>query len=138
MAVITAFEFHRQLPAGKSARQPDGAHARFRSRTDQPHHLDRRYGIDDQFRKLHLAGRWRSKTSAQFKHGSNGIDHRLRTVPEEQRTPGAHIVDVCVAIYIEDVRAVGSGNESRRAADGSKGPDWRIHTARNALFRTRE
>ena len=50
----------------------------------------------------------------------------------DHRTPRKHIVDVLVAIGIEDIGAVGSLHETRRSANRFEGSDWRIDATRNA------
>ena len=49
MAVVAAGELDDHVPAGEPAGQADGAHRRLGAGADHPHHLDRRYGVNDQF-----------------------------------------------------------------------------------------
>ncbi len=37
-------------------------------------------------------------------------------VPEQQRSPGADVIDVLVAVHVEDVRALAARDERRIAA----------------------
>src|SRR4051812_19292633 len=53
---------------------------------------------------------------------------------EDERPPGADVVDVLVAIGIEEVRAESANDPGRLAADGPKPPDGGIHAAGNHLF----
>ena len=57
VAVVVAGELDDRIPPGEAAGQADGAHRRFGAGVDQPHHLDRRHGRDDQLGQLVLAPR---------------------------------------------------------------------------------
>jgi hypothetical protein len=57
-------------------------------------------------------------------------------VAEDQRPPGADIVDVALAVGIGDAGA-GTGNEeARRPADRTKSPHRRVHATRYVLLGT--
>ena len=62
------------------------------------------------------------------------VDHRRKTVAQDQRPPGTDVVDVFVAIDIEDVRSFAARDERRRAADAAKGADGGIDAAGNQLL----
>ena len=52
MAMIAAGELHDDIAAGEPAGQADRAHRRFGAARNEPHHFDRRHGIDDHLREF--------------------------------------------------------------------------------------
>ena len=64
-------------------------------------------------------------------------DLRVR-VAEDQRAPRADVVDVAVAVDVEEVRALAAVDEERRAADGAERAHGRVHAAREERRRLRE
>ena len=50
-------------------------------------------------------------------------------VPEDQRPPGEDVVDVAVAVDVDQVRALAALDEERRAADGPKCANGRADAA---------
>ena len=48
---------------------------------------------------------------------------------QNHRPPGAEVVDVPVAVGVDEPRALGALNKWRRAAHGVKGPHRRIDAA---------
>ena len=56
-------------------------------------------------------------------------------VAQEQRPPGADVVDVLVAVGVPDVRALAAHDEGRRAAHAAERPHRRIHAAGDGLLR---
>src|SRR4051812_45446186 len=55
-------------------------------------------------------------------------------VAEDERPPGADVVDVLVAIGVKEVRAESANDPGRLAADGAKRAHGGIHAAGNHLF----
>ena len=55
-------------------------------------------------------------------------------VAEDQRPPGADVVDVAVAVGVPHVRAQAADQKRRRAADRTEGADRRIDSAGNELL----
>ena len=62
------------------------------------------------------------------------VQNRGMAVAENERSPGADVVDVLVAIGIEDVRAFAAFDEGRSPADAAIGADGRVHAAGNREF----
>ena len=61
----------------------------------------------------------------------DGLDHHVRRMPENGRTPSADVVDVLLAIHVPDVGAFRALDEKWFAADTAKGAHGRIHAARD-------
>ena len=118
VAVVAAGELDDQVAAGEPAREPDGAHRRLGAAGDEPHHLDRRHRVDDHFGELAFRVRTaRRSWSRCLTAASDGFDHARVAVAEDHRPPRADEVEVAVAVEVEEVRAVGAGDEQRAAAD---------------------
>ena len=52
MPVVAPRELHDDVPPRVTAGEADGAHRRFRAAGNEPHHLDRRYRVDHEFREF--------------------------------------------------------------------------------------
>ena len=98
VAVVVAGELDQPVAARRGARQPHGAHRGLGAGGDEAHHLDRRHGVHDLGREVDLAlGRGAERRPACERIGDGG--ERLGVgVPEEERPPGEHPVDVAVAV----------------------------------------
>jgi hypothetical protein len=84
-----------------------------------------------QFGHLDLAfGRRTEGQSLQRRLLHRGDHFRMR-VAEDQRPPGADIVDVALAVGVGDARAGTGGEEARRTADRTKGPHRRVDATRD-------
>jgi len=60
---------------------------------------------------------------AEFARGAlDGLDNGRKGVAEDHRTPGTEVVDIAIAIGIEEVGALGAINEWRRAAHRAECP----------------
>src|SRR5687768_15160684 len=62
-------------------------------------------------------------------------DYRRIGVAEDERPPGEDVVDVLVAIEIEQARARPALDEERVAADGAESPDRTVHPTGNDPLR---
>jgi hypothetical protein len=104
----------------------------------QAHHFDGRHGVANGVRQIDLRLRGRAETGASLQRAfERGQDFGM-PVTEQQRSPGAHVVDVFVAIGIEDVAALAARDEQRLAAHAAEGAHRRIDAAGNLLHRTTE
>ena len=56
-------------------------------------------------------------------------------VAQQQRPPGADVIDVLVAVRVEDVRSLAAGDEGRIPADAAERAHRRIHSSRNDALR---
>ena len=128
--VIAAFELDGQVPARESARHPQRAHRRFGARVHQPHHLHRRHRAADHLGQFDFALGGRAEAGADLQHLARSLQCTGKAVAQNQRPPGAHVVDVLVAVDVEDARALAARDEARRSADAAKRADRRIHAAR--------
>ena len=130
VAVVGAGELDERLAAGGRAGEPDRAHRRLGARGRHAQHVDARHALADELGELDLAGRRRAVARAERGGRGDGLDHRRVGVAEDQRAPGADVVDVDVAVDVEDLRALGALDEDRVAADRAHRAHGRVHAAR--------
>ena len=118
VAVVAARELHDLRAPREGAREAERAHRRLGARADEADELDARHRVPDQPRELELE-RARRAVARPAAHGllERGDDPRVR-VAEDQRPPGQDVVDVPVAVDVDEVRALAALDEERRAADG--------------------
>jgi hypothetical protein len=57
---------------------------------------------------------------------------------QQQRTPRAYVIDVLVAIYIENMGALAAGDEDRIPSHAAECAYRRIYAARDRLLRAPE
>jgi hypothetical protein len=55
-------------------------------------------------------------------------------VSQDQSAPGTNEVDVLVAIYVKQTRALGVINYQRRSADGAERADGTVHSAHKSFL----
>ena len=65
---------------------------------------------------------------------SIAAEHRGMGVAEDHRAPGADVVDVAVAVEVEEIRPLGPVDEDRLAADAAEGPGRAVHAAGHELL----
>ena len=132
--VVVAGELDDHVAAGEAAGQADRAHRGFGAGVDQPHLLDARHGLDDQLGQLALGlGRRAEARAAASGRFDRGDDGRMR-VAEDQRPPGADVVDVAVAVDVPQIRALAALDDDRLAADAAERPRRAVHAARHELL----
>ena len=131
MSVIAAFKFNNVLALGVGPCEADGCHGRFRARTDEANFLHVRKSGDDQFREIGFGGSGRAEAGAVAGRGNNSFDHGGGGVAQDQRSPGADVVHVLVAVGVPDVGALAAHDVNRIAAHGAEGPHGGVHSARN-------
>ena len=106
VAVIAAFELDGEVAAGESARHAQRAHGGFGAGVDQAHHLHGRNDLRDQLGELDFALGGRAEAGAGFENIAQSVDDLRRTMAQQQRPPGADVVDIGIAVRVEDARAL--------------------------------
>ena len=105
VAVIAAFEFDGEIAAGESARHAQSAHGGFGAGVDQAHHFHGRNDLRDQLGQFDFVPGGRAEAGAGFENLAQRVDHRRRAMAQEQRPPGADVIDIGIAVDVEDARA---------------------------------
>jgi hypothetical protein len=133
MPVVGAGELQELGAAGRGAREADRAHRRLGARGGHAQHLDRREAPGDLVGQIDLGGGRRAVARAAARRGDDGLDDLRLRVAVDQRAPRADVVDVAVAVDVEELRALGAVDEDRVAADGAHRPHRRVDAARQSL-----
>ena len=121
MAVVAAGELDDDIPPGVAARDADGAHGRLGAGRHHADHLDGRDAGDDALGQLALALGRRAETRPPADGLLGGRDDARVGVAEDERPPGVDVVEVAVAIEVEQVRPLAACDEQRLAADRPEG-----------------
>jgi hypothetical protein len=98
-------------------------------------HLDRRHAPDDLVGQVDLALRGRAERRPALGRRDHRGHHLGVGVAEDERAPGAHVVDVVVAVDVDDLGAVPALDEDRVAADRPHRAHRRVDAAGQALQR---
>ena len=117
VAVIRACELEDQLAAGDRACQPDRAHRRLGARRGHPQHLDGGHARGDLARRAAPRPRSARRRWSRAGGARHRLDHVRIGVPEHERAPRAHPVDVLVAVDVGQRGARAGRDEDRVAAD---------------------
>src|SRR5579872_4428601 len=134
MSVITTFEFHNVLTLGISARQPNGGHSRFCAGAYEAHFLYMRKCGKHNLSQVSLAGRRSSEAGAIAGSVHNGFDHFGGSMSENKRAPRADVVDVLVAIRVENMRTLTAHNERSVSTHRTESAYRRIDPSWNHLL----
>ena len=131
MPVITALEFDDLVPLGVTAGQSNRAHRRLGAGASHANQVDSRHQRRYRFGKLDFErGRCAETETLARRIGDRGNYFRMR-VPANHRPPGGDVIDVSIAVDIEQVRAFGAIDKRRRATHRGEGAHRRINTAGN-------
>ena len=129
MAVIAAFELNRQIAAGETASDSKRAHRRFCPGIDETNQFHAWHRLPDQFGEDNFAFRRSPKTRADFKHFPQRVDDGLWAMAEQQWSPGADVVDVGVAVDVDQPGTFALGDKPGCTTDPSESPDGRVHAS---------
>ncbi len=136
MAVIAAGEFDDLISTSEAACKADGAHRRFRARTDHAHHFDGRHRFANQFRKFGFALARGPITTAAVDRLNRRFDNSGMTMAQNQWTPRADVIEVLVAVDVVKIGALAAGNKWRLTTDSAKSAGGAVHAAGNELVRS--
>ena len=134
VSVIAALELHDVLALGAGAGQSNCGHGRFRPGTDEADFLHMRERREHEFGEVGFRRRGRSEAGAVAQGCAQGLDDHGCGVAENQRSPGADVVDVLVAIGVEDVGGLAAHHKRRISAHRAKGTHRGVDAARNHHF----
>ena len=129
MSVVAAGELQHLRPPGVPAGQADRRHGGLGAGVDEADLVDAR-ALDDELGEFDLGGGGGAVAQSAGGGVLHGGDDLGVGVAHEHRAPGAEQVDVVVAVHVGEVAALGGGDEAALPADGTEGPDGRVHPAR--------
>jgi hypothetical protein len=120
VAVVIALELDETLASGGRARQPERAHRRLGARIDHAYPLQRRHELADPLGHGHLAGTRRAEAQSVGDGPLHRLDDVRMGVAADHRPPGTDVVDITLAVDIENARALGAIEEQRLTADAGE------------------
>src|SRR5208283_1884803 len=129
-----ALEFHNIFALRIGARQADGRHGRLRARTDEANFLYVRKSGNHQLGEIRFGWSGSSEAGAIARRRDHGFDDCGCRVPEDERTPGADVVHILVAVRIPNARTLAAYDVQRVAAHRAKSAHRGVHTSGNQLF----
>src|SRR5215469_10425028 len=137
MAVIAAFKLDNVFATGESPSHADGGHGGFGPGADEANFGHGGKGLYDLFGQLGFRRRAGAKTCAVTVGFLHGLDHRGMRVSENQRAPGADVIDILVAVSVPYARTFSADDVRRVAAHRLKCAHRGVHAAGNHPFGTR-
>src|SRR4029077_17015682 len=105
----------------------------FRTGADHAHHFNTRYRCNDQFCQLRFRFRGRAETGPAVQGFFNHPHHARMAVAQDERAPGADIVQIAVAVQVVEIRPFATGDEDGLTADAAEGPRGAVDTAGDEL-----
>ena len=136
--VVVARELDDHVAAGVSAGEPDRAHRRFGARVDQSDLLDRRHGLDDKLGQFAFGLGRRPEAGAARDRLLQRRDDGRMAMPEDHRPPRADVVEVAIAVDVDQPGPLAALEEDRLAADRPERPRRAVHAAGDQPFRPLE
>src|SRR4051812_23625094 len=121
-AVVVSAELHDGRPPGAAAGDPDGRLNGLRARVAEDTHLSARNDAADELRQLSLELMTCAITKALRHLVGDGVDHRLWLMTEEIGPEAEDVIDVLVAVDVDEMGAAAAVEADRhRLLQGSKG-----------------
>src|SRR5690606_16807183 len=127
MAVVAALELDDPRAPGGAAREPDGGERGLGARIHHAHHLHGRHQPRDRLGHLHFQRVGYAEAEPVAGHALHGVEHRRVVVAGDHRALGTDVVDVAVAIHVEQERPLRPLREERLAADRAERAYRRVH-----------
>src|SRR5687767_665118 len=129
VTVVVAVELENPLSSRISAGEPDGAHRRLRSGVGHPDHLDGRYGSTHELRELDFELRRGAEGRTFPRRGLYSLDDLRIRMPEDEGTVAHHVVEIRVAVHIEDARTLAAIHKQRVSTDRAECPHGAVYAA---------
>ena len=128
--MVAAVELEDVVAPREPAGQPDGGGGGLGPGGDEAHLLDPGGPLADHLGQLDLPRRGGAEAGAVAQLLVDLPDHLDVGVAEDGRAPAAHVVDEDVPVDVEDLRALGPGDEERRHPHAPEGAHRAVHAAR--------
>src|SRR5262249_49174537 len=106
----------------------------FRARAYKAHLLHVRKGGQDDFGEIGLSWSRGTKTRAIARGGNDRVDNLTRGVAQNHGSPGTDVVDVLIAIGVENAGPLTPHDERRLPAHRAECAYRRIYSSGNHLF----
>ncbi len=121
VAVIAALEFDDDFAAGGGAGQADGGHGGLSAGADEAQFLNGGIAGNNALGEIGLGGRGGAEAGRVACRALDGFNHGREGVAQDHGAPGAEVVDVAIAVGVDEIGALGALNEGRSAANGAEG-----------------
>jgi hypothetical protein len=131
MAVVAALELEDVVALREAPRHPQGAHAGFGAAGHQAELLERRDRGRQELGHFDFGDRGGSVRGALPGRFDHGLQDFRRGVTQDHRAPGAHVINVVLAVDVADAGTLRRRHEEGGAADRPEGADGGIHAAGN-------
>ena len=138
MAVIAAVDLDDLRATRETPGDAHRGHRRLGAGRHKPQLLQRGHRQADALGEIDFTGGGRAKAGPRRRGGRDGRDDVRIGVPEDERSPGSHEVEVAIAIDILNVGARTAVQEDRRSPDGLEGPNRRVDASGEKLARPLE
>ena len=112
VAVVAAVELDDLAAAGEAAGHAQRAHRGLGARRHEAHLLHRGHALHHALGQLHLGRAGRAVGGAAERRLAHGLDDLGVGVAQDHGPPGAHVVDVALAVGVHDPRALGAAMKS--------------------------
>ena len=133
--VVAADELDDLRALREAACKAQGAHRRLRARVDHAHELHRRICLLHEAHEVGFERRRCAVARAACGGVSQCADDGRMCVSGDERAPRQHIVDILVAVDIENVRALATRDKRRIAVDASVRAHGTVDAARHESLR---
>ena len=128
VSVVTTVELEDSPAAVGRARDAHGGGNRLGPADHEAHQLRVRIRREHAFRELAFGAMRGAERESIGRGALHRLDHARMRVTQDQRPPGHAEIEIAIAVFVGDVRALRLAEEHRRATDLAEG----AHRARNA------
>ena len=129
MSVVAPLELEDVLPLRDGTGQPGDAHRGLGAAAGEAHHLEMRHPLGNPISEFDLALGGHAEARAQLHHARHLLQDHVGGVPQDERAPRQHVVDVFVAVGIPHAGPLAARRHKRLAPDPAKGAHRRIDAA---------
>ena len=131
--MVAAIELEQQVAPRGSTGKPKRAHGGLCSARDEAHHLHMRHALAYELGQGHLEPVGNTKAGSPGQGVTQRVQYHGRGVPEHERSPRQHVVDILVVVHVPDAGALPACHDERLAAYTSKCTHRRVHAAREQV-----
>ena len=136
MTVIAALELDDLVPSGKAPCSTNRTHHCLSTGIYHAHHFHTGNDLVNEFCHFHFQRCSSAVAETVFQLAAYCLQHHVRVMPQDHRTPGTNIINISVAVLVVEVLIFGTLDKSRRSAHGLKCTYRRIDAAGHQFFGT--
>ena len=136
VTVVVSRELDDPVAARRTPRQANRTHRRLGPGIHEPDFFDGRHGLGDHRRQFVLCFRWRAEACAMRGCLLDRLHNIGMRMPQNHRSPGSDVVEVTVAIDVEQVGSLPTADNDRFTSHGAEGACGAIDSSGNQLTGT--